>query len=462
MLLRDPSQSGRNKSICLQARCLDESNNIENKFRQYLSVMNFIEELAWRGMLHNKTEGVEEALEAGGLVGYIGFDPTAPSLTIGNYVQVMILQLFQKHGHQPIVLMGGATGRIGDPSGKDKERELLTEAKLDENLRHQESQFRSLLDFDHGQNKAMLINNLDFYQEMQVLDFLRDVGKTITVSYMLSKDSVKNRLEKGISFTEFSYQLLQAYDFQCLFEKHNCTLQMGGSDQWGNITSGTEFIRRNTAGKAHAITTPLLTKADGSKFGKSTEGNIWLDEKLTSPYKFYQFWINADDRDIGKFLRYFSVRPCTEIEQLEQEHEEDLRGLKLLLAEELTRRIHGDAQYEAVQNVSQMLFNRQASPEFIQQMNEHSWRAVAAEIPHHKINNSDLEAGIPILELLANSTGIVNSKGDARRAVQGNAVSINKEKINTLDHLVTTSHLMAGKYLMLENGKKNKIVIEAV
>jgi len=435
---------------------------MENEIGQYLSAMNFIEELLWRGMLHNKTEGVEEALKQGGLVGYIGFDPTAPSLTIGNYVQVMILQLFQKHGHQPIVLMGGATGRIGDPSGKDKERELLTEEKLDGNLKHQENQFRRLLNFESGDNKATLINNLDFYQGMQVLDFLRDVGKTITVSYMLTKDSVKNRLEKGISFTEFSYQLLQAYDFQCLFQKHNCTLQMGGSDQWGNITSGTEFIRRNTEGKAHAITTPLLTKADGSKFGKSTEGNIWLDEKLTSPYKFYQFWINADDRDINKFFRYFSLRPCAEIEALENEHAADLRALKSLLAEELTRRVHGDAQFEAVQSVSELLFNRQASPEFLQQMKESSWQAVAEEIPHHTIDASILEAGLPILDLLADSTKIVGSKGDARRAVQGNAVSINKEKISAIDHLVNTSHLMAGRFIMLENGKKNKIIIEAV
>lgn len=424
--------------------------------------MNFIEELTWRGMLHNKTEAVCEALEGGGVVGYIGFDPTAPSLTIGNYVQVMILTFFQKYGHKPIVLMGGATGRIGDPSGKDKERELLSVEKLDQNLAHQEAQFRKLLNFENGDEKAEMVNNLDFYKGMSVLEFLRDAGKTITVSYMLSKDSVKNRLDKGISFTEFSYQLLQAYDFQCLYEQRKCILQMGGSDQWGNITSGTEFIRRNIGGKAHAITTPLLTKADGTKFGKSSDGNIWLDAKLTSPYKFYQFWINADDRDVPKFLRYFSLRSKTEIESLEQEYAEDMPALKKLLAEELTCRIHGDEQFDAVQKVSELLFNRKASSEFIHGLSEKAWQAVAAEIPHHQISANQLSEGISILDFLADATEIVSSKGDARRSVQGNAISINKEKVISIDHVVDFSHLVASKFLLVENGKKNKIVVEAI
>ena len=264
-------------------------------------------------MLHDATPGIEDILEKGKVVGYIGFDPTAPSLTIGNYVQLMILSLFQRAGHQPIVLLGGATGRIGDPSGKDKERELKTFDELDRNLEFQKAQVRNILNFEEGDNKAIFVNNLDFYKEMNVLDFLRDVGKTLTVNYMSSKESVKKRLETGISFTEFSYQLLQAYDFQVLFKEYNCLVQMGGSDQWGNITSGTEFIRRNLGKKAYAVTTPLLTKADGSKFGKSASGNIWLDPKLTSPYKFYQFWLKATNDDIPKFTRYFTLLSKEEI-----------------------------------------------------------------------------------------------------------------------------------------------------
>ncbi len=270
--------------------------------------MNFIEELEWRGMLHDATPGTKEALNEGMMTGYIGFDPTAPSMTIGNYVQIMLLKLFQLSGHKPIVLMGGATGRIGDPSGKDQERQLKSYDELDKNLEFQKEQVYKFLDFDNGPNQAEIINNLDFYKEMNVLDFLRDVGKTLTVNYMMSKDSVKNRLESGLSFTEFSYQLLQAYDFQCLHKKHNCKVQMGGSDQWGNITSGTEFIRRNLSEKAYAATTPLLTKSDGKKFGKSEQGNIWLDPKMTSPYQFYQFWINADDADLPTFFSYFTLK----------------------------------------------------------------------------------------------------------------------------------------------------------
>ena len=269
--------------------------------------MNFIEELKWRGMLHNATPGIEQVLENGRQKAYIGFDPTAPSLTIGNYVQVMLLKLFQLSGHQPIVLMGGATGRVGDPSFKSEERSLKSFEELDGNLAHQIKQFHQFLEFEGGDNPAMMVNNLDFYKEMNVLDFLRDVGKTVTVNYMNSKESVKKRIKTGLSFTEYSYQLLQGYDFQCLFEREGVIMQMGGSDQWGNITTGTEFIRKNVGKHAYALTTPLLTKADGSKFGKSEAGNIWLDPEKTSPYKFYQFWINADDRDLPKFMRYLSL-----------------------------------------------------------------------------------------------------------------------------------------------------------
>ena len=270
--------------------------------------MDFLSELRWRGMLQDVTPGLEDYLKTEKVTAYIGFDPTAPSLTIGNYVQIMLLTLLQKFGHKPIVLLGGATGRIGDPSGKDKERQLKSYEELDSNLNFQKEQFKKLIDFNDAENPAMFINNLDFYKDLNILEFLRVAGKTLTVNYMLSKDSVQNRLENGLSFTEFSYQLLQAYDFQCLYNDYGCKLQMGGSDQWGNITSGTEFIRRNIGGKAYALTTPLLTKADGTKFGKSAEGNIWLDSKLTSPYRFYQFWINASDADFNSVWfcpRYF-------------------------------------------------------------------------------------------------------------------------------------------------------------
>ncbi len=423
--------------------------------------MNFIEELEWRNMLHDSTPGVEKALE-GNIVGYIGFDPTAPSMTIGNYVQIMLLRLFQLSGHTPIVLMGGATGRIGDPSGKDKERQLKSTDILDSNLQHQLDQVRKFLDFD-GPNAAIIVNNLDFYKEMNVLSFLRNVGKTLTVNYMMSKDSVKNRLETGLSFTEFSYQLLQAYDFQCLYEKYDCILQMGGSDQWGNITSGTEFIRRNTEGKAFAVTTPLLTKADGSKFGKSEAGNIWLDGKMTAPYKFYQFWINAADADIPKFTRYFTLKSKKEVEATEAKYADDPRMLKKLLAEELTARVHGEKALEAVRQVSEILFNKKASKEQLLSMTVDSLDMVANEIPMFEVSKTAFGTeGINILDMLAEHTTIVSSKSEARRTVKNNAVSLNKEKVSSDSAMVTTADILSDKYIMLENGKKNKFLIEIV
>jgi len=420
--------------------------------------MNFIEELQWREMLHDSTPEIEEHLNGGMRTGYIGFDPTAPSLTIGNYVQIMLLTLFQKAGHQPIVLMGGATGRVGDPSGKDKERELKTYEELDNNLAFQQKQFEKFLNFEEGENKAVLRNNLDFYKEMNVLDFLRDVGKTLTVNYMSSKESVKKRIETGISFTEFSYQLLQAYDFQVLFQQDGCTIQMGGSDQWGNITSGTEFIRRNLSEKAYAVTTPLLTKADGSKFGKSTEGNIWLDPEMTSSYKFYQFWINADDRDIPKFLRYFTFKSKEEVEAMEAE--QNPQELKRSLAEELTIRIHSQEDYESVLQVSELLFNRKASKEQLLALKEGDLKTVASEIPSFTLPKEKLaNGGVNIVDFLAEETEIVASKGDARRAIKGNAISVNKDKVS--DHEVVVNHeaLLHGKYIMVENGKKNKYMV---
>lgn len=421
-------------------------------------MLNFIEELRWRGMLHDMTPGADELMQNKKVVGYIGFDPTAPSMTIGNFVQIMLLKLFQLSGHQPIILMGGATGRIGDPSFKDKERDLKSYDELDSNLSFQKEQIKKFLDFE-GPNAAIIVNNLDFYKNMNILDFLRDVGKTLTVSYMMSKDSVKNRLETGLSFTEFSYQLLQSYDFQLLFDQYNCVLQMGGSDQWGNITSGTEFIRRNIDGKAYAVTTPLLTKADGSKFGKSEQGNIWLDPKLTSPYKFYQFWLNADDADLPKYLRYFTLKSKEEVENLEQTYANDLRGLQAILAEELTRRVHSDEDFKAVYQVSQLLFGNQAGPDTLLEMGINELHTIAEEIPCKAISASDISQGINIVDLLTVTT-ILPSKTEARKAIQGNAISINKVKVTQVEQMVTSADLLHNMYFMVENGKKNKFLIK--
>ncbi len=421
--------------------------------------MNFLEELKWRGMLHDSTPGVAEHLAQGPVTGYIGFDPTAPSMTIGNYVQIMLLTLFQRSGHQPIALMGGATGRIGDPSGKDKERQLKSEEELDANLNLQKKQLEKFLDFSEGSNKAILVNNYDFYKDMGILDFLRKIGKNLTVNYMLAKDSVKNRMDSGLSFTEFSYQLLQAYDFVALGKKYNCSLQMGGSDQWGNITSGTELVRRMTEKKAFAVTTPLLTKSDGKKFGKSEEGNLWLSPKLSSPYKFYQFWINADDADIAKFTRYFTLKSKEEIENREIEFRDDPRMLKKLLAEELTKRIHSDEAYKAVLAVSELLFNKKANHEFLVNMSETELQAVAEEIPNYKLPLDILEKDKNIIDLLVEDTNIIQSKSMARQAIKSNALSVNKNKINDINSTINKMQLLQNKYLMIENGKKNKFII---
>ncbi|MEM8523500.1 MAG: tyrosine--tRNA ligase [Bacteroidota bacterium] len=421
--------------------------------------MNFIDELQWRGMLQDHTPGIEEHLNEKMRVAYIGFDPTAPSLTIGNYVQIMILKLFQLSGHQPIILMGGATGRVGDPSGKDKERQLKSYEELDSNLAFQKAQFQKFLDFEEGENKALMVNNFDFYKDMNILTFLRDVGKTLTVNYMMGKESVKKRIETGISFTEFSYQMLQGYDFQCLFEQQGCSIQMGGSDQWGNITAGTEFIRRNLGEKAYAVTTPLLTKADGSKFGKSEQGNIWLDPNMTSPYRFYQFWLNADDRDLPKFLRYFSLKSKEEIESLEAEYAENPQALKRILAEEITVRVHSQEDYESVLKVTQLLFNKKASKEQLLKLSEANLKTVSEEIPSFTLSKEAVTNQLSIIDLLAEQTQIVASKGDARRAIKGNAISVNKEKVSNHEHFVTSEDLLKGKYLMVENGKKNKFML---
>jgi tyrosyl-tRNA synthetase len=414
--------------------------------------MDFLSELRWRGMLQDVTPGLEDYLKTEKVTAYIGFDPTAPSLTIGNYVQIMLLTLLQKYGHKPIVLLGGATGRIGDPSGKDKERQLKSYEELDSNLDFQKEQFKKLIDFSNAENPAMFINNIDFYKNLNTLEFLRVAGKTLTVNYMLSKDSVQNRLENGLSFTEFSYQLLQAYDFQCLYNDYGCKLQMGGSDQWGNITSGTEFIRRNIGGKAYALTTPLLTKADGTKFGKSAEGNIWLDSKLTSPYRFYQFWINAADADIPTFVRYFTFFDQDTI--LKREKDLDIREQKLLLAEELTVRIHGNEAYQAVLKVTDLLFNKPSDDQI--DLSETELEMIANEIPTFDISAKAITNNLTINDLLTTESQILSSKGEVRRAIQNNALKLNKEKITSGEELISLNQLIRDKYIILENGKKNK------
>lgn len=419
-------------------------------------MLDFINELTWRGMLQDSTPGTAEVLADKKILGYIGFDPTAPSMTIGNLVQLQLLRLFQLSGHTPVVLMGGATGRIGDPSGKDAERTLKSAEELDYNLAHQMKQAQHLLDLE-GPNAAIIVNNYDFYKEMNVLDFLRNVGKTLTVNYMMSKDSVKNRLDTGLSFTEFSYQLLQAYDFQCLYQKYDCILQMGGSDQWGNITSGTEFIRRNIQGKAYAVTTPLLTKSDGKKFGKSEAGNIWLDPSKTSPYKFYQFWLSCDDTDLPRLMRYFTLRSRAEVEELEAAHADDPRHLKKLLAEELTKRVHSEAAYIGAMNVSEILFNKRSSPEQLQQMSAEDLAMIAAEIPSYGLSGE--QVGNSLADILAGIDGLFASKGEVTRAIKGNAISINKTKVTDVNDVLQGDRLLHDKYLFLENGKKNKMML---
>ncbi len=424
--------------------------------------MNFFEELEWRTMLHDTMPGAKEATNTGMCTGYIGFDPTAPSMTIGNYVQIMILSLWQQSGHRPVVLMGGATGRIGDPSGKDKERQLKSYDELDNNLQHQIKQMEKFLDFGSGNNGALLRNNLDFYKDMNVLDFLRNVGKTLTVNYMMSKDSVKNRLDSGLSFTEFSYQLLQSYDFQVLYQQDNCTFQMGGSDQWGNITSGTEFIRRNlTDAKAYAVTSKLLAKSDGKKFGKSEKGNIWLDPNMTTPYQFYQFWINADDADLPMFTRYFTMKSQKEVLEMENDLKDDQRKLKEILAEEITTRVHSAQAVSNVKEVSQIIFNKKLDFEVLSGMDKDSLNMVSKEVTSFDVDKSVLSNGVKFETFATEHCPIFASLSECRRAIKGNAISINKQKVSDQDFSLNHENLIKGEFIMIENGKKNKFMVKA-
>ncbi len=421
------------------------------------NLADFIKELHWRGMIHDMTPGTEEQLAKEKTQGYIGFDPTAKSLHIGNLATVMLLVHLQRSGHQPVALVGGATGMVGDPSGKSAERNLLDEATLRENQAGVRQQLEKFLDFDAVGNPAVLVNNYDWFGKIGFLEFLRDAGKHLTVNYMMAKDSVKKRLETGLSFTEFSYQLLQGYDFYHLYQHHSVKLQMGGSDQWGNITTGTEFIRRKANGDAFALTAPLITKSDGTKFGKSESGNVWLDAQMTSPYKFYQFWLNVADDDLSHLLRVFSLKNQEEIEALEKLPNPN--EAKRALAEELTTRIHSAEDFENARDASSILFGN-AALEKIQQIDEQTLLEVFEGLPQRTISRSDYEATTNVIDLLSETTQqlVFKSKGEARRMIQQGGVSINKEKIASAEAEVNFS-LLQNKYLLVQRGKKNHFLV---
>jgi tyrosyl-tRNA synthetase len=420
--------------------------------------MDFINELRWRGMLHDMTPGLEEALTKGNVTGYVGFDPTADSLHIGNLVPVMLLVHWQRAGNNPIALVGGATGMVGDPSGKSAERQLLDMEAIQHNLDCQKTQLESFLDFE-GAHAARVVNNADWFKNFSFLDFIRGVGKHITVNYMTSKDSVKKRLESGMSFTEFSYQLVQGYDFYHLWKNEDCSVQLGGSDQWGNITTGTELIRRMGGGHAFALTAPLITKSDGSKFGKSEGGNVWIDKNKTSAYKFYQYWINAGDEEVSKYIRIFTLKSKDEIEALEARHAQDpgQRILQKELAADITRRVHSQADLETAIAASSLLFGK-SSKEAIEALPEAEFLSVFEGVPSAEVSKSDLVDGVSIIDLLSDATAFLNSKGEARRALKENSISVNKAKVAE-DCTVTEADLISGKHILLQRGKKNYFLV---
>ena len=408
-------------------------------------------------MIHDIMPGTEEQFQKEMTTAYIGFDPTADSLHIGNLVQIMILVHLQKCGHKPLALIGGATGMVGDPSGKSKERNLLDEKTLNENLTAVKKQLKQFLDFDCGKNSAELVNNYDWLKKHSFLDFIRDIGKHMSVNYMMAKDSVKSRLETGISFTEFSYQLVQGYDFFWLWKNKKCKAQLGGSDQWGNIVTGTELIRRKENGKAFAVTTPLIKKADGGKFGKTESGNIWLDKTKTSPYKFYQFWLNSSDEDAKNYIKIFTLKNQREIKELTIEHEKapHLRILQKAIAEEITLRIHSQKDLSMAIKASSILFGKSTNND-LKSLNEATLLSVFEGVPQFKIKKSDLNTGI--LDIIAEKTQIFKSKGEARRMIASNAVSVNKEKV-TENFQITENNLLNQKYLLIQKGKKNYFLI---
>ncbi len=421
--------------------------------------MSLIEELKWRGLIHDITPGTEEQLEKECTSGYVGFDPTADSLHIGNLVPIMLLVHLQRAGHKPYVLVGGATGRVGDPSGKTQERQLLSPEMIEHNLSCQRKQLQQFLTFGEGETDAVVVNNYDWFKDWSFLDFIREVGKHISINYMMSKDSVKNRLESGMSFTEFTYQLIQGFDFFHLNKEKNVKLQMGGSDQWGNITTGIELTRRMGGGDTFAITAPLVKKADGSKFGKSEGGNVWLDAEKTSPYKFYQFWLNASDDDIVNFIRIFSLKGKGEVEGLIAEHAETphLRILQKALAEELTSRIHGEKALEMAVEASQILFGK-ATADSLKKLSERDFLDVFQGVEQAEVSKAQLNEGVHIVDLLADETGFLASKGEARRALKENSISVNKEKVDD-GCVVSESDLINDKYVLLQRGKKKYFIV---
>jgi tyrosyl-tRNA synthetase len=425
-----------------------------------VAVKNFIEELRWRGMLNDSMPGVEEHLMKGPASGYIGFDPTADSLHVGHLVQIMILTHFQRCGHHPVALVGGATGMVGDPSGKRAERNLLDEDALRHNQACMQQQLERFLDFTPGPNAARLVNNYDWFKDMGFLRFIRDVGKHISVNYMMAKDSVKNRLESGLSFTEFSYQLVQGYDYWWLNKHAGCTVQMGGSDQWGNITTGTELIRRMGGGEAYAITTPLLTKADGTKFGKSESGNVWLDAARTSPYKFYQFWLNTSDADVVRFVRIFTTWEQEEVEARIVEHAARPGTLQRLFAADITRRTHGEDGLANAIEASNVLFGA-GTAQALAAFDRAQLMDIFEGVPQNEVPRAKLAAGVPVIELLSDHTGFLPSRGEAKRALKENSISVNKEKVGE-ERTVTSADLLAGDLLLLQRGKKNYFLVKAV
>jgi tyrosyl-tRNA synthetase len=421
--------------------------------------MNFVEELRWRGLLHDIMPRTEEILSKEKVTGYIGFDPTSSSLHIGNLVPVMLLMHLQRAGHTPIILVGGATGMVGDPSGKSEERNLLSEEQLELNVKGISKQLNKFLDFN-SENAAILVNNYDWYKDMKVLNFLREIGKHITVSYMMAKDSVQKRLQSGLSFTEFSYQIIQGYDFYYLNKNHGCKLQMGGSDQWGNIVTGTELIRRMSGVEVYGLTAPLVTKADGGKFGKTEQGNIWLDSTKTTPYQFYQFWLNTSDEDAKKYIRIFTLINKEEIESYEKEHSEapHLRILQKALAKEVTIRIHSEKDYETVIEASQILFGR-GTIDNLRKFSEKEFLDIFDGVPVLEISFNDLEKGINMLEFLSDNTQIFSSRGEARKMIKAGGVSINKEKCNDENAQISHNNLINNKYILVQKGKKNYFLI---
>jgi len=426
---------------------------------------NFVQELRWRGLLHDIMPDTEEFLLSEPTKGYIGFDPTADSLHIGSLVQIIILMHYQNAGHTPIILMGGATGMIGDPSGKSDERNLLDQQTLETNCAGIQKQFERFLDFDSSlSNAAQMVNNYDWMKDFSLIDFSREVGKHITVNYMMAKESVKKRLSSeakvGMSFTEFTYQLLQGFDFLHLYKTLNCKLQLGGSDQWGNITTGTELIRRKEGGKAYAITCPLIKKADGTKFGKTEDGNVWLDKTRTSPYKFYQFWLNSSDEDALSYIKIFTFLTEAEVNQKIQEHTEapHLRILQKAIAEEVTRLVHGEEELLKVQEASQILFGN-ATRDALQKLDHDTFLELFDGVPQAQITRNQLVDGMDAVAALSAETGFLQSNGEARRALKENAIAVNKSKISA-DYVITEQDLIADQFVLLQRGKKNYFIIK--